>query len=489
MTEDSFNVAWTAAIRRIAYIVPDREEKFIFFPSMKVCSKSVIQGVLKDRVVNWKDGPGEWRQTVAKMTPTSFATAQKFTIVRNPYDRAVSAFFHLIRLKVVPEHYSFSRYCAEYLATLGTDANEHFHPQLDGLRHPDGGFIVDHILRFENIQEDWAKLAQVLGVDEELPRLNKGVPRKPFQEYYTDESKEIVSRLYKEDLEIFGYGFDEQPVPWSRKIKTARSKFADDVSLVIKAFERPAATMTLLQSLEDHGYIGKVDIVIADDSKTPDLDERMPAAWVKNIRYLKLPYDTGLAEGRNVAVRDVHTPYMVLLDDDYIVDRPDVFETMFDTMLRHYKHLDILGAGLREGNDKDPRDRIYANFKTTETDLMIMYGHHHRMMDRVWMCDVVVNFFLARTQVVRDVGWTPELKIGGEHYEFFWRAKKAGARVGSLPKLTIRHERKRPEGYWDMRYGRAVKMTERSLELMGFKTLRVYLNHGAFHVGGGFKVQ
>jgi hypothetical protein len=54
-------------------------------------------------------------------------------------------------------------------------------------------------------------------------------------------------------------------------------------------------------------------------------------------------------------------------------------------------------------------------------------------------CDLVENFFIARTQRVRELGgWDDRLKIA-EHAEFFIRAKRLGLKVGYTPLSAVDH--------------------------------------------------
>jgi hypothetical protein len=45
-----------------------------------------------------------------------------------------------------------------------------------------------------------------IGIVEKLPHKNK-IEHKHYREYYTDESKEVITQLCKHDLEVFGYEF------------------------------------------------------------------------------------------------------------------------------------------------------------------------------------------------------------------------------------------------------------------------------------------
>src|SRR5208337_1451568 len=53
-------------------------------------------------------------------------------------------------------------------------------------------------------------------------------------------------------------------------------------------------------------------------------------------------------------------------------------------------------------------------------------------------CDLVVNAFLARTSVLREVPWDEDVRpIGGEHGQFFWHMKKASKTTVILRGLNI----------------------------------------------------
>jgi hypothetical protein len=73
-------------------------------------------------------------------------------------------------------------------------------------------------------------------------------------------------------------------------------------------------------------------------------------------------------------------------------------------------------------------------------------GGTFRMIDGVHqrtrafsVCDMVENFFLARTQRVREMGgWDDRLKVA-EHADFFIRAQQAKLKVGYTPLAGVDH--------------------------------------------------
>ena len=63
--------------------------------------------------------------------------------------------------------------------------------------------VCDFLGRFENLQYDWQKVCDKLGVELLLPHENKSEHR-PWQEMYSAELIQVASKRYKKDMEFFG---------------------------------------------------------------------------------------------------------------------------------------------------------------------------------------------------------------------------------------------------------------------------------------------
>jgi len=61
--------------------------------------------------------------------------------------------------------------------------------------------------------------------------------------------------------------------------------------------------------------------------------------------------------------------------------------------------------------------------------------------DRV---ELIVNFFMGRTEVVRKLRWDEKLKLG-EHQDFFLRAKWQGINVVSCRNVKVEHRQQPPD--------------------------------------------
>ncbi len=147
----------------------------------------------------------------------------KFTFVRNPWERVFSAYSFLknggmneidekwaaINLKAFD---NFEEFIKIGLFKRNIRRHLHFKPQYKFLLTPyNKKILVDFIGFFENIENDFKYIKNKLSMDADvyLKHENKSGNRKHnYKDYYTNEMKDIVAHIYKKDIEIFGYNFD-----------------------------------------------------------------------------------------------------------------------------------------------------------------------------------------------------------------------------------------------------------------------------------------
>ena len=85
----------------------------------------------------------------------------------------------------------------------------HLHPQPYWLTDARGRIAIDFVGRFERLQEDFERICERIGkADTKLPtELIAGGP--DYTEFYDDETKELVTERYAEEIAMFGYQFNE----------------------------------------------------------------------------------------------------------------------------------------------------------------------------------------------------------------------------------------------------------------------------------------
>ena len=72
-----------------------------------------------------------------------------------------------------------------------------------------GKIVVNNLARFENYKTEVSNFLRMVGIngEMEIPHLRKSKNRRGYQEYYDDETKGIVEKRFKEDINLFGYVF------------------------------------------------------------------------------------------------------------------------------------------------------------------------------------------------------------------------------------------------------------------------------------------
>jgi sulfotransferase famil protein len=134
--------------------------------------------------------------------PEIFSNLFKFTVVRNPWARAISWFF--IPLKWI----SAGRQPRWSVSEFRRDI-EHM-PSMARMVNVNGIFgQMDMLLRFETLESDFAALTKRLGIEigTALPHKNKGYSSQHWQQYYlkSPDLVDFIAERFAEDIQMFGY--------------------------------------------------------------------------------------------------------------------------------------------------------------------------------------------------------------------------------------------------------------------------------------------
>ena len=169
------------------------------------------------------------RNVRAAMGGELFDDYVKFAVVRNPFDRMVS--WYSIMANDTVENFapdvsrdegdfgdkvlrevrrrasSFDEFIALPREDNGGLFERFYTPQFDYLSDEQGQVIVDHILGFETLGEDFEALARKIGFEGALPHRNRSIRDDSYRDYYNATTRDEVARRFAVDLEHFGYRF------------------------------------------------------------------------------------------------------------------------------------------------------------------------------------------------------------------------------------------------------------------------------------------
>lgn len=136
-----------------------------------------------------------------------FNSYYKFAFVRNPWDWQVSWYHYILQNTEHHEHAAVvSLGCFEEFLRWRID-----HPvwsQKDFVVDNQGEEIVDFIGCFENLRADFDRVCLATSVRERLPHLNRS-RHNDYRTYYNDRTSALLEEYSKEDIDYFGYQFEE----------------------------------------------------------------------------------------------------------------------------------------------------------------------------------------------------------------------------------------------------------------------------------------
>lgn len=193
------------------------EQKSIFVHITKCAGISVAMSLFGNL------GGGHLRITHYQLifSKREFDDYFKFTFVRNPWDRLVSAFLFLKKggtnkvdrewsAKNLTRFPDFHTFVTKWVNQKNVNSWKHFVPQYKFVCEPRSQTPkVDFVGYFECLNDDFVQIQKRLGNHSSLQHLNKTEgAKKDYREYYTEATRKIVEDVYHEDIRIFGYDFD-----------------------------------------------------------------------------------------------------------------------------------------------------------------------------------------------------------------------------------------------------------------------------------------
>ena len=183
----------------------DKDDKYIYLGHFKAGFTSARNYALRERSI--RPESGKYKTKI--YTREQYDNLLKFTIVRNPYDRVLSAFFFLQKGNQGPkikQGTDFKKWVKEVFKQRGPAFNQHFKRMYPRMVF-NGEVWLDYIAKLENIKEDWKYIANKCDLDPVFPHKNFRKKKYNRYDYYDDECIEIIYNIYKEDIDKLGYEY------------------------------------------------------------------------------------------------------------------------------------------------------------------------------------------------------------------------------------------------------------------------------------------
>ncbi len=158
------------------------------------------------------------------LSANEFSEIFKFSFVRNPWERLVSEYKYR-NFTFSFKDFVWSKFPlpSDDNYSQGVDLYRHIIPQSDFLYDQHDNLLVDYVGKFESLANDFSRVTKLITGDSlSLPHKNKssktlfeklaswrGNKGKHYSEYYDDATREYIEDLYKRDIRLLDYTFEQ----------------------------------------------------------------------------------------------------------------------------------------------------------------------------------------------------------------------------------------------------------------------------------------
>lgn len=195
----------------------NHEKKFIFIHIPKTGGSSIVKFFRDNNIKSDSTSGFPHRETI---TPEIIEqNYYVFAFHRNPWDRMVSLWKYWTKINVqkntilqhYPESISFPGFCYN-LRNIFIDLL----PRLEKIHVMNQCLLNGHSKdlnvtfwgRFSHLEDDFKIVCDTLNIPfNGLPKINRS-KHKDYKEYYDDNLKQFVAKLYEQDIDTFKYTFD-----------------------------------------------------------------------------------------------------------------------------------------------------------------------------------------------------------------------------------------------------------------------------------------
>ena len=191
------------------------------------------------------------------------------------------------------------------------------------------------------------------------------------------------------------------------------------LTIGIKTINRPLCLNNCLENIRK--LYPLIKIIVGDDSSEKFKSINKEIITKYNADLIDIPYNSGLSIGRNLIVDAVKTKYFLTLDDDnYINENTKIIDIL--EFLEVKTDIDLVGGICPD------RSKIYGNNASIYSYTFININkldifccsNFIKISDRmnIYKTNLVLNLFIARTEIIKKNKWNPKLKFE-EHKPFF----------------------------------------------------------------------
>jgi len=215
----------------------------------------------------------------------------------------------------------------------------------------------------------------------------------------------------------------------------------ENLTAVVISFLRPKYTIDCIKYLRKN--YPNIKILVGEQTKSFSNHLLVKTCKKYNAQYIKLPWDCGVGESRNILIENADTDYILIGDDDFLYDEKSIVGRML-TFIENTDFDLVGGRILQDGNIRNYQGFINIYPDHLETKPLKNPDEITRTEPlsglRYEKCDLVFNYFIIKKNVAQKYKWDKNIKVAYEHHHFFVGLKKAGVKVAFSPDPIVKHK-------------------------------------------------
>lgn len=222
-----------------------------------------------------------------------------------------------------------------------------------------------------------------------------------------------------------------------------------NLSVVIVNYQTFELTRDTINSIFEYSYPFSLEVIVVDNASGDDSLSKLKDYFKDSVKFIASGENRGFAAGNNLALRQVSSDYVLLLNSDTIVWE-NTLENIYDYM---ENHRDVGACGCRvrlENGDLDKAcKRTFPNVKNSFFRLFHIptkskddnYNLTDLPDDEVYEIDCLTGAFMfMRGEALDDSGLLDEtFFMYGEDIDLCYRIKHAGWKIIYYGKSSITH--------------------------------------------------
>lgn len=138
-----------------------------------------------------------------KIGQQRYKTYYSFAVVRNPWDWQVSLYRYMLKSVDHRQHETVKAF-GSFDAYIEWRCNKEVRLQKEFVCDETGNIIVDKLMRYETLSEDFSNFCSQRGIIADLPRLNSSKPTN-YRSFYNKRTRSLVEEAFREDFELLNY--------------------------------------------------------------------------------------------------------------------------------------------------------------------------------------------------------------------------------------------------------------------------------------------